>query len=91
MSGPTLQARGLDERAIARELGVSSLLTGTVQRAQGQVRINVSLVSAADGAVRWTDRYDRPLTNVFAVQDEIACAQSFPAIFPRSARARDLM
>jgi TolB-like protein/tetratricopeptide (TPR) repeat protein/tRNA A-37 threonylcarbamoyl transferase component Bud32 len=72
VSAGALQAQGLDERAIARELGVSSLLTGTVQRAEGQVRINVSLISAADGAVRWSDRYDRPLTNVFAVQDEIA-------------------
>ncbi len=72
VSAGALQARGLDERAIARELGVTSLLTGTVQRADGQVRINVSLVSAADGAVRWTEKYDRPLTNVFAVQDEIA-------------------
>ncbi|MFN0181531.1 MAG: FlgO family outer membrane protein [Gemmatimonadales bacterium] len=72
VSAGALQARGLDQRAIARELGVSSLLTGTVQRADGQVRINVSLIAAADGAVRWTDRYDRPLTNVFAVQDEIA-------------------
>ena len=72
VSAGALQARGLDERAIARELGVNSLLTGTVQRAGGQVRINVTLLSAADGAVRWTERYDRPLTNVFAVQDEIA-------------------
>jgi eukaryotic-like serine/threonine-protein kinase len=72
VSAGALQAKGLDERAIARELGVSSLLTGTVQRAAGQVRINVTLVSAADGAVRWTERYDRPLANVFAVQDEIA-------------------
>ena len=72
VSAGALQARGLDERAIARELGVGALLTGTVQRAQGQVRINVSLVSAADGSVRWTETYDRPLANVFAVQDEIA-------------------
>ena len=72
VSAGALQARGLDERAIARELGVGSLLTGTVQRAQGQVRINVSLLSAGDGAVRWTETYDRPLANVFAVQDEIA-------------------
>src|SRR3990172_11803294 len=64
-------ARGLDERAIARELGVGSLLTGSVQRAAGQVRISVAL-SAADGTVRWTQAYDRPITNVFAVQDEIA-------------------
>ena len=72
VSAGALQAKGLDERAIARELGVNSLLTGTVQRADGQVRINVTLVSAADGAVRWTEKYDRPLANVFAVQDEIA-------------------
>ena len=72
VSAGALQAKGMDERAVARELGVGSLLTGSVQRAGGQVRINVSLISAADGAVRWTEKYDRPLTNVFAVQDEIA-------------------
>jgi len=72
VSAGALQDKGLDERAIARELGVKSLLTGTVQRAEGQVRITVTLVSAADGAVRWTEKYDRPLANVFAVQDEIA-------------------
>ena len=73
-SAGALQARGLDEIAIARELGVGSLLTGSVQRAAGQVRVNVSLVSATDGAVTWTEKYDRPLTNVFALQDEIARA-----------------
>jgi len=76
VSAGALQAKGLDERAIAKELGVGSLLTGSVQRAEGQVRINVSLVSASDGAVRWTEKYDRPLTNVFALQDEIARAVS---------------
>jgi len=73
-SAGALAAKGLDDRAIAKELGVGSLLTGSVQRATDQVRINVSLISASDGAVRWTERYDRPLTNVFAVQDEIARA-----------------
>jgi serine/threonine-protein kinase len=73
-SAGALQARGLDERAIAAELGVGSLLTGSVQRDAGQVRINVSLISARDGAVTWNERYDRPLTNVFALQDEIARA-----------------
>ncbi len=72
VSAGALQAKGLDDRAIAKELGVSALLTGTVQRAGDQVRINVTLVSASDGAVRWTEKYDRPLVNVFAVQDEIA-------------------
>ena len=74
VSAGALLAKGLDERAIANELGVGSLLTGTVQHSQNQVRINVSLISAADGAVKWSERYDRPLTNVFAVQDEIARA-----------------
>ena len=72
VSAGALQAKGLDERAIARELGVGWLLTGTVQRSEGQIRINVTLISAGDGAVRWTERYVRPIANVFAVQDEIA-------------------
>ncbi|HEY7682268.1 MAG TPA: protein kinase [Gemmatimonadales bacterium] len=71
VSAGALLARGLDERAIARELGVGSLLTGSVQRARGQLRISVAL-SAADGTIRWTQAYDRPISNVFAVQDEIA-------------------
>ena len=72
VSAGALQAKGLDERAIARELGVGSLLTGSVQRAGDQIRIQMSLLAASDGAVRWTEKYDRPLINVFAVQDEIA-------------------
>ena len=72
VSAGALQAKGLDELAIARELKVQSILSGTVQRANGQVRISVSLLSAEDGSVRWSERYDRPLANVFAVQDEIA-------------------
>lgn len=70
-SAGALQARGLDDRAIANELGVGSLLSGSVQRAGDQLRISVTL-SAADGAVRWSNAYDRPITNIFAVQDEIA-------------------
>ncbi|HEY6826192.1 MAG TPA: serine/threonine-protein kinase, partial [Gemmatimonadaceae bacterium] len=76
VSAASLLSKGLDEREIARQLGVGSLLTGSVQRAADQIRINVSLVSANDGSVRWSERYDRPLANVFAVQDEIARAVS---------------
>ena len=74
VSASALLAKGLDERAAAKELGVGSLLTGSVQRADGQIRINVSLLSATDGAVSWTEKYDRPAANIFAVQDEIARA-----------------
>jgi len=89
VSASALLAKGLDERAVARELGVGSLLTGSVQHAGNQVRINVSLISASDGSVRWTERYDRPLTNVFAVQDEIArvVAEKLLGSFGRSATA----
>lgn len=73
-SAASLLAKGLDELSVAQELGVSALVTGTVQRAAGQVRINVSLLSASDGAVQWFERYDRPIANIFAVQDEIARA-----------------
>jgi len=71
-SAAAFAARGLDDRAIARELGVSSLLAGTVQRASGQVQITVELRGAGDHSVRWTQRYDRPSAELFAVNDEVA-------------------
>jgi serine/threonine-protein kinase len=71
-SARSLAAKGLDAREIAKQLGVSSVLQGNVQRAGDQVRISVTLVSGADGAVKWTEKYDRQLKDVFAVQDEIA-------------------
>ena len=73
-SAAALLAKGLDERAVARELGVGSLLIGSVQRAAGQIRINVSLLSAADGSVQWTEKYDRPIANVFAAPGAVNCA-----------------
>jgi serine/threonine-protein kinase len=74
VSAAALASKGLDERAIAKELGVGAVLTGTVQRGNGQVRIGMSLLDAADGTVKWTDKYDRPVENLFALQDEIARA-----------------
>ena len=63
-----------DARAIARALGVQTILTGSVQRAGNRVRIVARLISAADGSQIWSDRYDRMLEDVFAVQDDIARA-----------------
>jgi serine/threonine-protein kinase len=68
----TLVDRGLDTRAIANQLHVGSVLQGTVQRSRDRLRITVSLVSAVDGAVVWSEKYDRDIKDVFAVQDEIA-------------------
>ncbi len=59
---------------VASELGASAVVSGSVRRAQGQVRINVQLVDPATNASLWAERYDRDLTDIFAVQSEIALA-----------------
>jgi serine/threonine protein kinase/tetratricopeptide (TPR) repeat protein len=59
-------------RDIGRELGVRYLLEGSVRRDGGRLRVTTQLVSAADGYQVWSERYDRELRDVFAVQDEIA-------------------
>ena len=61
-------------REIGRQLGVKYLLEGTVQRAGGKLRVNAQLVSAASDAQVWAQTYDRNLSDVFAVQSEIAKA-----------------
>jgi TolB-like protein/Flp pilus assembly protein TadD len=72
-------------RDIARDLGVGLVVRGSVQRAGGMVRIDVSLVDARDDTVLWSERYNRELTDVLTVQDEISrqiattLAQTFAA------------
>jgi TolB-like protein/Tfp pilus assembly protein PilF len=61
-----------DVREIGRRLGVENVLEGSVRRAGERVRITVQLVSVADGYHLWSERFDRELADVFAVQDEIA-------------------
>ena len=63
-----------DLRTIGEKLDVATLLEGTVRRAGPRLRITVQLVNAADGYQLWSERYDREMTDVFAVQDEIAGA-----------------
>jgi TolB-like protein/Flp pilus assembly protein TadD len=57
---------------IANKLGVANILEGSVQRAGEQVRINVQLIKATTDAHLWADTYDRKLTDIFAVESEIA-------------------
>ena len=59
-------------RRIADTLGVVNVLEGSVRRSGNRVRITVQLVTARDGSHVWSERYDREMTDVFAVQDEIA-------------------
>src|SRR5215469_3211252 len=59
-------------REIAKELGVAHLVQGSVQRAGDQVRINVQLIKAQTDSHVWADTFDRKLTDVFAIESEIA-------------------
>jgi len=61
-----------DLREIAKQLGVMNVLEGSVQKANDQVRVNVQLVNALTDAHLWADTYDRKLTDIFAVESEIA-------------------
>ena len=60
-----------DIRDVGRELGVASVLEGSVRRAGNRVRINAQLIDAVTGGHLWAERYDRDLTDIFDVQDEV--------------------
>jgi TolB-like protein/Flp pilus assembly protein TadD len=57
---------------IAKQLGVANILEGTVQKAADQVRVNVQLINAQNDSHLWGDKFDRKLTDIFAVETEIA-------------------
>jgi TolB-like protein/Tfp pilus assembly protein PilF len=63
-----------DLSQIARKFGVANILAGSVQRSSDQVRVNVQLVRGENNAHLWADTFDRKLTDVFAVETEIARA-----------------
>ncbi|HSZ51923.1 MAG TPA: winged helix-turn-helix domain-containing protein [Caulobacteraceae bacterium] len=68
--------RGADKnlRRVAAELKATHLLDGAVRRSGGRVRISAQLIECAGETTLWSDRFDRDLTDVFALQDEIAAA-----------------
>jgi serine/threonine-protein kinase len=68
------KGRREDLRTIGERLDVTTVLEGSVRRAGPRLRISVQLVNTADGYQLWSERYDRELTDVFAVQEEIARA-----------------
>ena len=59
-------------RDIAKQLGVSNILEGSVQKAADQVRVTVQLINATNDAHLWAETYDRKLTDIFTVESEIA-------------------
>jgi serine/threonine-protein kinase len=70
----SFKGRAADLRAVGRELGVTALLEGSVRTEGNRVRVHAELVSAEDGFRLWSQTFDRELTGIFAVQDEIARA-----------------
>ena len=70
----SFKGRNEDLRSIGEALGVSHILEGSVRKAGAHVRITAQLIKADDGFQIWSDTYDRELTDIFAIQDEIAQA-----------------
>jgi len=68
------RGRAAEVKQVGRDLGVRYVLEGSVRRSADRVRINVQLADSTDGTHVWAERYDRTLSDVFALQDEIALA-----------------
>ena len=70
----TLKGQTLEAGQIARQLNVTHVLEGSIRKSGERVRINAQLIDAEAGDHVWADRYDRDLTDIFAIQDEISKA-----------------
>jgi len=72
MASFQFRAAGADVREIGRRLCVGTLLEGSVRKADNRLRVTVQLIEVASGYHRWSQRFDRTLDDVFAIEDEIA-------------------
>jgi TolB-like protein len=82
----TYKGRAVDVKQVGHELGVRYVLEGSVRKVGSRVRITAQLIDAEDGSHLWAERYDRELTDVFALQDEITISV-VAAIEPNLRRA----
>jgi TolB-like protein/DNA-binding winged helix-turn-helix (wHTH) protein/Tfp pilus assembly protein PilF len=92
-SAAAVRGQGLDIREIGRRLNVGVILDGSVRRAGNRLRITAQLIDVNDGHHLWSERYDREMTDVIEVQDEITAAivdklrpQLLGARFPSATR-----
>jgi adenylate cyclase len=67
----TYKGKPIDVKQVGRDLGVRYVLEGSVRKAGNRVRVTGQLIDAASGAHIWAERFDRDLTDIFAVQDEL--------------------
>ena len=70
----TFKGRAVDVKELGRRLGVRYVLEGSVRKASGKVRIAGQLIDALTGTHIWADRFERDLTDIFALQDEVTVA-----------------
>src|SRR5438034_9492451 len=70
----TYKGKAVKVQQVAQELGVPFILEGSVRKAGARVRVTAQLISSENSAHVWADRYDRDLTDIFAIQDEITHA-----------------
>ncbi|WP_420970189.1 adenylate/guanylate cyclase domain-containing protein [Bradyrhizobium sp. B120] len=70
----TFKGKTVDVKEVGRRLGVRYVLEGSVRKASGKVRITGQLIDAVTGAHIWADRFERDLTDIFALQDEVTVA-----------------
>ena len=67
----TYKGKAVKVQDVSKELGVRYVLEGSVRKADNQVRITAQLIDATTGGHLWSERYDRPLQDLFALQDEV--------------------
>jgi adenylate cyclase len=68
----TFKGKHVDVKDVARQLGVSHVLEGSVRKAGNRVRVTAQLIDGTTGGHVWADRYDRELDDIFALQDELS-------------------
>ena len=66
------KGKNIDVREVGQKLGVATVLEGSVRRQLNRLRVTVQLVNVADGFDLWSERYDREMDDIFAIQDEVA-------------------
>ncbi len=70
----TYKGKSVDAKEIGKELGVRYVLEGSVQHDQNQVRVNAQLIDAESGGHLWAERFDKPLADLFSLQDDIVAS-----------------
>jgi adenylate cyclase len=70
----TFKGKNADAKEIGKELGVRYVLEGPVQRDQNRVRVNAQLIDADSGGHLWAERFDKPLSDLFTMQDDIVAS-----------------